>query len=144
MGAKRRIRLHFPGACTTDNRSALAARKDKIDFDLPYFQLFCLEGNKDAKFDNLHVLRQRKRLTRPGLYKQFLRRRPVEARTIKEKPTELRGADDLLAPEYSTVPQSRDSDAALEPSGSKWRAARLWRAPCRETLGKSVFLKRTG
>lgn len=51
------------------NRNALAARKDKIDFDLPHFQLFCLEGNKGAKFDNLHVLRQRKRLTRPNLYK---------------------------------------------------------------------------
>ena len=88
------------------NRNALAARKDKIDFDLPHFQLFCLEGNKGAKFDNLQVLRQRKRLTRPKLYTQFLQRRPVEARKIKEKPTELRGADDLLAPEYSTISRS--------------------------------------
>ena len=88
------------------NRNALAARKDKIDFDLPHFQLFCLEGNKGAKFDNLAVLRQRKRLTRPKLYTQFLQRRPVEARKIQEKPTELRGADDLLAPEYSTIPRS--------------------------------------
>lgn len=88
------------------NRNALAARKDKIDFDLPTFQLFCLEGNKGAKFDNLAVLRQRKRLTRPQLYTQFLQRRPVEARKIKEKPTELPGADDLLAPEYSTIPRS--------------------------------------
>jgi len=51
------------------NRNAVATRKDKIDFDLPYFQLFCLEGNKGAKFDNLEVLRQRKRLTKPHLYK---------------------------------------------------------------------------
>lgn len=88
------------------NRNALAARKDKIDFDLPHFQLFCLEGNKGAKFDNRQVLSQRKRLTRPKLYTQFLQRRPVEARKIKEKPTELLGADDLLAPEYSTIPRS--------------------------------------
>ena len=100
------------------NRNAGAARQDKIDFDLPHFRLFCLEGNKGAKFDNRHVLRQRQALTRPDLYARFLRRRPVEARKnlltknalgewmIKEKPTELRGADDLLAPEYSTIPRS--------------------------------------
>lgn len=41
------------------NRNAGAARQDKIDFDLPHFRLFCLEGNKGAKFDNRHVLRQR-------------------------------------------------------------------------------------
>lgn len=104
------------------NRNAGAARQDKIDFDQRHYRdakaKATLGGNKDADWDGRQVLRRRRALTRPDLYARFLRRRPVEARKslltknaegewiIKEKPTELLGADDLLAPEYSTIPRS--------------------------------------
>lgn len=89
-----------------NNTNAEAARKDKIDFDLPQFQLFCLEGNKGAKFDNKEILRQRRKLTRPQLYKKYLDRKTVEARTIKPipGPQDLKRVDDLMAPEKSSIP----------------------------------------